>query len=131
MCYCLDCKWQRPLSRGIQPPDCGTVAAFPVPQRRSSNAQCRLVVRVACCLSGEAVGILHSVCHFIANVTGETEMSTEALMEFVRECPNLYDKSRADNNDDTEGQSMVLDRSYGSISFSVSSRYIEIFASRK
>jgi hypothetical protein len=46
------------------------------------------------------VGILHRVCHFLPNITWETEMSTEALMEFVRELPNLYGKSTADNNDD-------------------------------
>ena len=100
MFYRPDCKWQRSLSRGVPPPYCGSVAAFPLPQRRSSKEQCRLVVRVACCLSGARVGILPPVCHFIPSSTRQTIMSTEALMEIVRECPNLYGKSRADNNDD-------------------------------
>lgn len=100
MFYWLDCKWLRSLSRGIPPPDCGTVAAFPVTQWPSSTAQFRPVLRVACCLSGEGVGILQRVCHFVPNITWETEVSTEAVMEFVRECPNLYGKSRADNSDD-------------------------------
>lgn len=98
MFYCLVCKRQRSLSRGIPPPDRGTLAALQVPQRRSSTAQCRLVVHVVCCLSGEGVSILHHICHFIPNITWETEMSTEALMAFVRECPNSYGKCRADSN---------------------------------